>query len=88
MLLIWALLACVVQETRIEARLEDMNHCEQAEDCVDIGGECPFGCYILVNSEEAETAERLLRRHAETCMYDCVAPGPIECVAGRCEMQL
>lgn len=81
------LLACAVQEARIEARLDEWNTCEVAEDCADIGGECPFGCYILVNEAHVEQAERLLDRHAETCMYDCMAPGPVECVDGRCEMQ-
>lgn len=81
------LLACGPREARIEAKLDDMNYCEEAADCVDVGGECPFGCYILVNQAEEAKADALLGRHVETCMYDCVAPTEILCEAGRCTME-
>lgn len=85
-LLFTLLLACGLREDRIESKLDEMNYCEEAADCVDIGGECPFGCYILVNEAEESAANALLARHVETCMYDCMAPTEVLCEAGRCTM--
>jgi hypothetical protein len=86
LLLSW-LLACGAREARVEAKLDDMNYCEEAADCVDVGGECPFGCYVLVNEAEASAARALLDRHVGTCVYDCAAPTEILCEAGRCTME-
>ena len=80
-------LACGVREDRIQSKLDEMNYCDEAADCVDIGGECPFGCYILVNQAEESDAKALLARHVGTCVYDCVAPTEILCEAGQCTME-
>ena len=87
MILLFSLLfACGAREDRIQSKLDDMNYCEEAADCVDIGGECPFGCYILVNQAEESAAEALLAGHVGTCVYDCMAPTEILCEAGQCTM--
>lgn len=86
-LLFLSFFACGVSEDRTQAKLDAMNYCEEAADCVDVGGECPFGCYILVNTAEAAAAESLLDRHDEACVYDCAGPTEILCEAGRCTME-
>jgi hypothetical protein len=78
-----ALAAC--GNDRLEQRIEDANYCEVAEDCVDVGSHCPFGCNILVNVEEADGIDRALERRRETCLYECAAPaGEIVCAQGEC----
>ena len=73
-------------EEEIEARIEQANYCTVASDCVDIGGKCPFGCYILVNVAEADEIEKLVDEYHSNCMYSCMAIAGIECTAGKCEV--
>ena len=83
--LLLALAGCADHLQRV---IDDANYCTTADECVDIGSKCPFGCYILVNEAEADRVQRRLERFPTTCAYDCVVPGPITCTAeGRCEME-
>jgi hypothetical protein len=78
--------ACAPSEDHIQDEIDEANHCASASECVDVGTHCPFGCNILVHASEAARIRDLLDDHEESCVYDCMAPTTIECVAGRCEM--
>lgn len=81
--------ACGPSEEEIRDEIEAANYCSRAEDCVDVGGVCPFGCQIPVNEAEADHIRDLLEEweeapDGEACMYSCAEPEPIDCVAGEC----
>lgn len=74
----------------LEAMIAAANHCVAAEDCVDIGTQCPFGCWILVNAAEADDVEAAIAAWAaagsSSCTYSCANRGEIVCTAaGVCE---
>jgi hypothetical protein len=66
----------------LAAALEAANHCEVAEDCVDLGSCLGFGCHVYVHVDEAAA---LSERVASTggCTYTCILADPV-CEAGRC----
>jgi len=37
-----------IKEPHIKSSIEKANYCEMDSDCVDVGGKCPFGCYIYM----------------------------------------
>ena len=80
--------ACV-SETDVREEIEQANYCQEADDCVNLGSHCPFGCYVLVNEAEAVRIMGLIQdyydQHGEQCMYDCMAISGIDCQAERCE---
>lgn len=74
----------------VEAMLEAANHCTVATDCVDVGTQCPFGCWILVNAAEADDVRAAIDAWAaagsSSCTYSCANRGEIVCTAaGVCE---
>jgi hypothetical protein len=75
---------CAPSDKDIQAEIEAARACADVSECVDIGGECPFGCSIVVNKGSAARIKELLKGHNETCAYDCVATSGIECKAGLC----
>lgn len=80
------LLLAGCSERRIQDAIDEANYCTTADECVDVGSKCPFGCYILVNEAEADRIERRVDRFVSTCVYDCAAIGGITCSdEGRCE---
>lgn len=89
MLLLLSLFLGCATEARVEAAIEEASYCTDADDCVDVGSYCPFGCYIVVNEAEADhildLIERYERQHfGSMCMYDCAMAGDITCEEGRC----
>ncbi|HLM75780.1 MAG TPA: hypothetical protein VK459_23860 [Polyangiaceae bacterium] len=65
--------------------------CQSAADCVLVSPGCPLGCFAAVNSAkkaevEAKAAELIdaYESGGMACVYSCVAPGPLECVSGKC----
>jgi len=84
------LAACGPSESEVKDEIDAANHCSVVSECVSLGSDCPFGCYILVNAADAERIQELIddyhSAHAtEECMYDCVASYGTECRAGKCE---
>lgn len=71
-------------EDRMERSIDEANYCATADECVDVGSVCPFGCNILVNEAEADRIDRRLGRWPERCAYDCMAMTAVECVEGQC----
>lgn len=76
-------------EDEVLAEIEAANHCEAAGDCVDLGSQCPFGCWILVNAEEADAVQAAIDAWYDAgnqpCDYSCAPRGEIQCDGGRCE---
>jgi hypothetical protein len=44
----------ILNKLIIQSKINQANYCNIKSDCIDIGGKCPFGCYIYVNKEEAK----------------------------------
>lgn len=70
------------------------NACQQASECVLVSPGCPLACFVAVNSAKKAEVEEKARELVEdyeslgqSCEYDCAVPGPIECVAGRCDVK-
>jgi hypothetical protein len=83
-----ALAACKPSEAALSARIDAANTCQEPADCVDVGSVCPFGCNILVNTEEADDIRRALANYIEdgrqTCPLDCDPVVSIDCDEFRC----
>jgi hypothetical protein len=69
----------------IENEIDAANYCEAAEDCVLAVQKCPFGCYVLVNSEEVERINSLISAYRATCTQTCTQLEEKDCVEGKCE---
>lgn len=82
------LTACLPTERRVDAAIDEANFCEVAEDCVDVGSVCPFGCNILVNESEVDDITALLDRFERgrpgMCVYDCAMMLSVSCEENRC----
>ena len=88
MFLLLLLFACP-SETSVQSAIDDAKSCTTADECVDVGSQCPFGCNIVVNKTEEAHIRELLDQYAKSqvgsaCMYDCIMVGPIVCEAGQC----
>ena len=69
------------------------NQCQAASECVLVVPGCPLGCFVAVRSErkaDVEAKARELIAHymkdGASCIYECLAPGPVECVQSRCKV--
>jgi hypothetical protein len=86
------LAGCGPSEKSVREALEVANFCTADADCVDLGGRCPFGCYLYVNKEKADAMRELLDEYekgagAKTrCDYQCLKCDQFACVSGRCEV--
>ena len=83
-LMVITLLGCSFSESRIKKEIEKANYCEIAEDCVDVGGKCPFGCFIHVNKNEADRIKNLVDSFDSKCIYDCMSCFNVECKNNKC----
>lgn len=95
LMLVAALLGCGRSEEDIQAEWDETvaasNACQTAAECVLVWPGCPLGCFTAVNSSkkaelEAKAAELIdeYESGGVACEYGCVAPGPLECVGGKC----
>ena len=79
---------CGPSEDTVREEIEAARYCDVESDCENIGGQCPFGCFIVVNQAESERILDLLEDyenwHTEECMYDCMILVGIACEAGQC----
>ncbi|MBN1941478.1 MAG: hypothetical protein JW772_04830 [Candidatus Diapherotrites archaeon] len=82
-----------ISDSSVKQRLAVTNYCDSAEDCVNIGSYCPFGCHILVNKKEADALLNLIDLYYSSessgpvCIYECTAPGKISCKNRKCIME-
>ena len=72
-------------ELIIKSKINKANYCDIASDCVDVGGKCPFGCYIYVNKEEAKKMFNLVDSYNSNCVYGCLSCQEVECINQKCK---
>ena len=82
--------ACSKDGDDVRSKIASANYCTEPTDCVNVGSHCPFGCYVLVNADEADSVLSAINEYfdahpGEQCMYDCVAVAGYDCVSGKCE---
>ncbi|MGK4006334.1 hypothetical protein WMF31_27185 [Sorangium sp. So ce1036] len=80
-----------IQE-EFDAIVAESNACNDASECVLASAGCPLGCAVPVNRAREAYVEEKARELIEDyerwwrgCAYECVAPRPLECIAGRCQ---
>jgi hypothetical protein len=89
---------CARSEEDIQREFDEVvagaNECADAVECVLVFPGCPLGCFVAVNEANAAEVEQRAQELVDAyqsggraCQYDCAAPGPITCVAGRCEVE-
>jgi len=76
--------SCQSAENRIKEEIEKANYCNTKDDCVLAGSECPFGCYIYVNVDEAERITRIIDNFESRCIYSCISCPDVECSESKC----
>ena len=81
----------VQTKQEFDAYVEGANTCSAASECGIARADCPLGCFVAVRLDRVASVERKARELIEdyesggrSCAYDCVEPGPLECVRGRC----
>jgi hypothetical protein len=87
-ILVCVLGACGPNAEAVREAIENANHCMVAEDCVNVGSICPFGCDIVVHESEADAIESLINDYLDhqrsQCNYGCPATGSIVCEQQVC----
>lgn len=80
------------QERYIKKEITKANYCEVVSDCQMVAqSQCPFGCNVHVNKNEAERIGKLLEnyrntRYTTSCMYSCIEFKGVECVNNTCQL--
>ena len=82
--LLIVLVGCTPKAESIQNEIDAANYCTVKEDCAYVGSQCPFGCYIYVNSAEADRIKGMLDSYESKCAYGCIACSDFDCVDGRC----
>ncbi|USN45006.1 MAG: hypothetical protein H6502_02995 [Candidatus Woesearchaeota archaeon] len=75
----------VREEAFIREEINKANYCSVDTDCVDVGGKCPFGCYVYVNEAEVERISELITAFDESCVYGCVFCPSVVCENNACK---
>ena len=74
-----------IKESNIISAIEKANYCQVDSDCIDVGGKCPFGCYIYVNKNEVEQISKLIKSYSSKCVYDCISTSKVACENNKCK---
>jgi hypothetical protein len=72
------------EASSIKKEIDKLGYCQINEDCVEIVGKCPFGCYIYTNIKEVKKVKKLINSYESKCVYNCVESSGYDCVKGRC----
>lgn len=75
-------------EAAIKEAIVAANYCDTPNDCVDVGGKCPFDCYIFVNMNEEERIKAMVEGYESDCTYSCLAITGVDCVEHTCKPML
>ena len=79
------LLASCSSEDSIKREIDKANYCSTKDDCILVGGKCPFGCYIYANQAEASRIKNLVDGYESNCAYMCIECSGVECVNNKCQ---
>ena len=82
------------QERYIKKEITKANYCEVVSDCQMVAqSQCPFGCNIHVNKNEATRIGELLENYENnennrgySCMYGCIEFKGVECINNTCQL--
>lgn len=80
------------QERYIKNEIGKANYCEVASDCQMVSqAQCPFGCYVHVNKNEAGRIGKLLEdyqntNHRTSCIYSCIEFKGVGCINSTCQL--
>jgi hypothetical protein len=73
---------------RVKELIEGFGYCEVDEDCKAFYGECPFGCWQVVNTKYVDIAQKMIKswvlNNPPQCMYGCEAIGTPKCEQYKC----
>jgi hypothetical protein len=94
-LLMTTALACLASEEDLQQEFASYvagaSACAAATECAIATTDCPLGCSHAVRADRKADVENKGRelvaryqRGGRRCDYECVVPGPLACVAGRC----
>lgn len=82
---------CTQLEKEINSLIEEMNYCQEDEDCDYTYRRCPFGCYQFYNKNEdlSDLNKKIESFHDKRCMlceYGCMelSPENVGCVNKKC----
>lgn len=71
-------------EYYIEMKIKEANYCQTKNDCIELQGQCPFGCYVYVNKSEGERIKNLIDSYESTCIYGCIESSGYDCLENKC----
>lgn len=74
-----------IKELNIKSEIEKANYCNIDSDCVDVGGECPFGCWVYVNKNEVNRISELISSFDSKCVYGCLFCPISICENSKCK---
>ncbi|MDO8435078.1 MAG: hypothetical protein Q7S89_00115 [bacterium] len=75
------------QVRHIKKEITKANYCEVASDCQMVAqSQCPFGCYVHVNKNEATRIGELLKSHESNCAYLCIEFKGVDCINNSCQL--
>lgn len=88
--------ACGASEEAVQREFDAVvaasNFCERDSDCAVVFPGCPLGCQTAINAKHKQKVERRARELIDdyetggrSCEYDCASPGPVACIAERCD---
>lgn len=87
LLLLFAVIAFLNprSEGQIKREIEQARYCDTKNDCTPVNSQCPFGCYVIVNKNEAQRIEQLISSFRSTCTYSCIELKGFDCINKKCE---
>ncbi len=68
----------------IKREISQANYCVSNADCKVVTGQCPFGCYIPVNTSEGDRIEEIVGAYQSTCIYSCIEYKGVDCIDRKC----
>ncbi|PJB83463.1 MAG: hypothetical protein CO088_01425 [Candidatus Yonathbacteria bacterium CG_4_9_14_0_8_um_filter_46_47] len=75
------------QERHINKEITKASYCEVASDCQMVAqSQCPFGCYVHVNKNEATRIGELLESYESNCQYMCIEFKGVDCINNSCQL--
>lgn len=74
-----------IKELRIKQEIKKANYCQDDNDCLDAGGQCPFDCYAYVNKNEVGRISGLINSYRSSCVYSCISCPEAVCDNGKCQ---
>lgn len=62
-------------------------YCEINSDCIAMDASCPFGCYAVVNKDQAIRIDSLIKSFPSSCVYGCIEKEAAKCIEKKCSFE-